>query len=458
MHRLLSTVPSATRASYPIRTGNLVRPLINGEAAFRRICEAIEAAQHSVWLTVAFFAPEFQMPDGRGSLFDVLDRAAARDLDVCALFWRLNPERARWEPRVFSGTPEQREMLATRGSRFRARWDRAFRAYAQHAKSWLIDAGRTTETAFVGGINLTPRSVMSPEHVADGHHHDLYVEVSGPSATDVHHNFVQRWNEASERTANDGVWGHDGDDDLTFPTSVSAPKGDSQVQIQRTVHAGLYSNEHPTPGGEAFFIAGGENSIFEQYLRAIAAARRSIYIENQAIEVPAIITALEAALKRGVAVVALTPAEPKERVSKMRRNPAFRVQFDKIAALGQYAHFALVGLAAPGLNGGRHAIYVHAKTMLVDDAWATIGSCNLHANSLFGHTEMNASFWDHEVVRALRVALLAKHLDQDTAHLDDFAALGLYQQIAKDNHERRDAGDFEWQGSAFSLDPATYGG
>ena len=40
--------------SYPMRSGNLVRPLIDGEPAFRRICEAIEAARQSVWVTVTF--------------------------------------------------------------------------------------------------------------------------------------------------------------------------------------------------------------------------------------------------------------------------------------------------------------------------------------------------------------------------------------------------------------------
>jgi phosphatidylserine/phosphatidylglycerophosphate/cardiolipin synthase-like enzyme len=95
--------------------------------------------------------------------------------------------------------------------------------------------------------------------------------------------------------------------------------------------------------------------------------------------------------------------------------------------------------------------------MLVDDAWATIGSCNLHANSLYGNTEMNASIWDPEVVHALRCELLAEHLDQDTAGIDDRAALCRYRGIARENCRRRDAGDFKWQGLAFSLDPATYG-
>src|SRR5580698_5181109 len=80
----------------------------------------------------------------------------------------------------------------------------------------------------------------------------MYVEVTGPSATDVHHNFVQRWNEASERTSEDGRWAHDATDVLAFPKHVSARCGASVVQIQRMVHPGRYTDGTPTPGGRAF--------------------------------------------------------------------------------------------------------------------------------------------------------------------------------------------------------------
>ena len=46
-------VPAATGA-YPVRPGNLVRPIVDGVPAFQRIADAIEAALDSVWLTVAF--------------------------------------------------------------------------------------------------------------------------------------------------------------------------------------------------------------------------------------------------------------------------------------------------------------------------------------------------------------------------------------------------------------------
>ena len=348
-------------------------------------------------------------------------------------------------------------MLRARDSRFRARWDRAYGAYCQHQKSWLVDAGRPTETAFVGGINLNPHSVVLPGHLGEHQNHDLYVEVTGPSATDVHHNFVQRWNKASERTADDGTWGHDGDDDLAFPSRPSGAKGDSSVQIQRTVHVGRYSDSPPSPEGRPYDLAGGERSILEQYLKAIEAAHRSIYIENQAVGVGAILIALADALKRGVEVVVLVPAEPEDYVRADRRAPERKAFYDLLASLSRHDRFALVGIAGPGADGDRHEVYVHAKIMLIDDAWATIGSCNLHANSLFGNSELNASFWDPVTVHTLRCKLFAEHLGQDTTHLDDGAALGLYRQVARGNRQKRDAGDPDWQGLAFSLDPATYG-
>ena len=81
-------IPYAESGPYPIRNGNRVAPLVDGEPAFRRICEAVEGAKRSVWVTIAFLHPDFQMPDGRGSLFDVLDAAVDRGLDVRVIFWR----------------------------------------------------------------------------------------------------------------------------------------------------------------------------------------------------------------------------------------------------------------------------------------------------------------------------------------------------------------------------------
>ena len=448
-------IPFPESGSYPVRAGNHVRPLIDGEATLRRIGEAVDAAERSVWVMIAFLAPEFRMPDGRGSLFDELDRAAARGLDVRVLFWRNNPESAGYG-NTFAGTAADHAMLRARGSRFRIRWDRVDGVYCHHQKSWLIDAAMPSETAFLGGINLTGHAMTTPGHLGDGEFHDLYVEVAGPSATDVHHNFVQRWNEASERHLADGLFGHGADDVLPLPDRASGERGRSLVQIQRSIPAGRYTDGRATPGGRSHAIAGGERSILDQYLLAIDAARRSIYLEHQSIAIEPILARLDAALQRGVEIVYLAPGVPEGHVLKARRLPERKPQFDRLAQLARHPHFTLAGMAVPR-DGGRADVYVHAKAMLVDDAWATIGSCNLHAYSLFGHTEINASFWAPEVVRALRCELLAEHLGEATSGLDDVAALRLYREIAADNRRRRDRGDAAWRGLAYRLDPAAYG-
>lgn len=453
-----SHIPHVTSGAYPLRGGNLVTPLVDGEPAFRRICAAVEAAQHSAWITIAFINHDFEMPGGHGTFFDVLDRAAARGIDVRVIFWRA-PEEMDNGPNVhFPGTSAQRDFLKSRGSTFLARWDRAQKLYCQHQKSWLIDAGKDSEVAFIGGINLGNRSVISPGH---GHEHgasthDVYVEVEGPSATDVHHNFVLRWNEASERAEPDGLWPPEQvRAELNFPNATSSRAGTSVVQIQRTVRRGQYRDKTATPGGISHVISDGDPSIFDQYIKAINSARNTIYFEDQIIGAPDIIEALHGALGRGVDVVFLVPADPYREMSEARNEPGKKPFYDRLGALGDYDNFTLSGIASQGGKGDYRNIYVHAKICLVDDHWLTIGSTNIANRSFFGDTELNASVWDDDVVKALRTELLLEHLGADTGSMDDRAALAHYRDVARANASRRSEGA-PMEGLAFALDPTTY--
>jgi cardiolipin synthase len=446
-------IPFVQAGSYPKRPGNLVKPLIDGKPAFRRICQACETAQLSIWATVTFLWPNFEMPDGRGSLFDVLDRAAARGIDTRLIFWRPDDETGSFRRNAFWGSAAQIGLLDGRRSGVKIRWDRAHPGFCQHQKCWLIDAGGENETAFVGGINLNPHSMVAPGHKGEGHNHDVFVELAGPSAVDVQHNFVQRWNEASERMANDGCWGAGSATSLPFPTRVPAHRGSAVVQIQRTIHERRYFNGHAPPEGMSFDIASGERSNFHQYCVAIKAARRSIYIENQYVEVPEIVDCLRRALERGVEVILLMPSKPDV---SLQVPPVRRAFLNARTELGTYGNFMLAGIAGVGTDAHRKSIYVHSKLMLVDDEWATVGSCNLHRFSLFGNGEVNAAFSEPDTVRAFRCELFREHLDQDTFNLDDRSAFHLFRTIARANRTKLEAGDHAWQGLAFELDPAAY--
>jgi cardiolipin synthase len=178
--------------------------------------------------------------------------------------------------------------------------------------------------------------------------------------------------------------------------------------------------------------------------------------KRQYVEVAEIVAELHGALKRGVEVVLLAPAIP-EFSPTAHETVERRAVFEARATLGKYDNFTLAGIAGLGSDGLRKAVYVHSKLMLIDDAWATVGSCNLHRFSLFGSGELNAAFSDPEIVRAFRVALFQEHLAQDTSALDDRAAFQLFHRIARENRQRHENSDPAWQGLAISLDPTTYG-
>ena len=447
----MTHIPFVTTGAYPVRAGNRVHPLIDGEPALRRVCDAIDQAHARVWVAVTFLWASFEMPDGRGSFFDALMRARRRGLDVRVLFWRPDDATADLRTNAFWGSPAHLALLEQYAPEISIRWDRAHPGYCQHQKLWLIDVELPTACAFVGGINLNPHSVVAPGHRGAEHNHDLCLEVSGPVVTDVHHNFVQRWNEASERNEADGRWGPDAGRDLAFPEQLAAAGGSTVAQVQRTIHPGRYTSTCATPGGAPFAIADGEFANRDQYIHAIRAACEYIYLENQAVSVQPILEELVAAAQRGVAVVLVVPTvangvdAPGDRQSALLR--------EERRTLAGTSHFTLAGLAGRDANGARQPVHVHAKLMIIDDVWATVGSCNLHRYSLYGNSELNIAFADAVTVRALRCELLAEHLEHDTSGLDGRSALRVFRTVAEENAARRDAGNPDWQGIACAMDP-----
>jgi phosphatidylserine/phosphatidylglycerophosphate/cardiolipin synthase-like enzyme len=98
-------------------------------------------------------------------------------------------------------------------------------------------------------------------------------------------------------------------------------------------------------------------------------------------------------------------------------------------------------------------IYVHTKSVVVDDVWATIGSANMNVRSYTNDTEMNVSFVDgqlddqglHVSVRDYRAELWAEHFDTDPAVFRDRP--GNAPEIIK-----------FWRDSAVIRDPRSGGG
>jgi cardiolipin synthase len=141
--------------------------------------------------------------------------------------------------------------------------------------------------------------------------------------------------------------------------------------------------------------AAGDFSIYTQLLLALSAARRSIYITNPYFLPDGRMRAeLLRAVSRGVRVVVLVPGQIDHNLVRQ----ASRRQFGDLlqARIEIYEYM-------PAL--------LHAKTMVVDGVWATIGSTNLDNRSLALNDELNIVVFNRRVAERLERIFL-----DDLAH------------------------------------------
>ena len=443
-------IPIPDSAFFPPREGNAITPLVDGGTAFDRISSTIESATSSVWVCVAFLEPEATFPQGRGTFFDLLDGATSRGLDVRVLFWHPEGPSADAEDTLCADA-ETTQMLSIRDTRWQARWD-AVGMNCQHQKVWIIDAGTQNETAFVGGINITQGSMANSTHEEPtfgernerySNIHDVHCQIQGPITSDVHQNFVMRWNHASEQDKEYGRWPKTGTENLPEVGSRAAEAGSVKAQITRSILPGLYSD-----------LPEGENSVRQQYLEAFEAAQEYIYVENQIFLSRACLDVIHGTLERGVPVLALVPADPMPELSAARSHPGIAAAYEALAKCGEYPNFCLAAPAALR-TWGYEEIYVHSKTAIIDDAWATIGSTNLIFSSFQGDTEMNVSFWDTQATRAFRIQLFDEHGGFSSAQYGGREAIEELIEIARQNSDKREETQ-PLQGFIYAISPSAW--
>lgn len=63
-------------------------------------------------------------------------------------------------------------------------------------------------------------------------------------------------------------------------------------------------------------------------------------------------------------------------------------------------------------------VYIHAKLMIVDDAYMTLGSSNINTRSMEVDTEINIAHDRPEVTRPARLQLWASHTNGNGAQVD----------------------------------------
>jgi cardiolipin synthase A/B len=131
--------------------------------------------------------------------------------------------------------------------------------------------------------------------------------------------------------------------------------------------------------------AGGSFQNYMLFLLSINSARKSILITNPYFIPDSVMTeALLKAVSRGVRVVVLTPGKIDSRLTYV----ASRSHYGEMLAGGVEIYEYQAGL-------------MHAKTMVVDGIWATIGSTNFDNRSFALNQELNLTVHDGSITRRL---------------------------------------------------------
>jgi phosphatidylserine/phosphatidylglycerophosphate/cardiolipin synthase-like enzyme len=277
-----------------------------------------------------------------------------------------------------------------------------------HQKLVVIDDA----LAFVGGIDITANRWDTPEHRIDdarrrnpwgrpyAPYHDIQAAVDGEAARSLGELARERWRRAGGAL--------DPEDD-----AAPAPEHDVWPRSLRTdlqaVQVAIARSEPPYEGRP------GVREIERLYFDAIAAARRSIYIENQYLSSRAIGDALCASLaaRRGPEIAIVSPRVcagwlEEGTVGLLRRRLAGRLR-----AADRYGRLRLL---YPRLPGDRACLHVHSKLMIVDAQNVRVGSANLSNRSMGLDSECDISVeaaGDPAAaagIRAFRDRLLAEHL------------------------------------------------
>jgi len=352
---------------FPLVDGNRIEPLVNGDAAYPAMLDAIANARHSVGLATYIFDS-----DAAGSLFlDALDKAHHRGVAVRVLVDGVGQR--------YSRTPVP-SILRERGVPVAVFLESAlpirnnYLNLRNHRKILVVD-GRV---GFTGGLNIREGCLLETQ--SKHQVQDLHFRLEGPVVGSLVRTFALDWDFASDEQLNGTAW---------YP--VLEPTGDS---IARGV-----------PGGpdEDF------ETIRRVILGALAQAQRRVRVLSPYfLPDPTLITALNVTALRGVQVEILVPRKSNLRV----------VHWAATSQVGQLLQDGVrVFLTEPPFD--------HTKLMLVDGQWCFFGSANWDQRSLRLNFELNVECYDRALAAKLNGLVDAKLATAEKLTLEWVRALPL---------------------------------
>ncbi len=329
--------------------GNKVTLLVDGAATYAAMFKAVENARDHI--NIETYTIE-DLEDETGRKFaDLLLQKQAEGLQVNLIYDSLGSftTPAAFFQRLRDGGIHVVEFNPTSPLRAHGKWRLA---KSDHRKILIIDG----KVAITGGVNISQVYSSEPSGAGDEKGaqmpwRDTDIQVEGPAVAELQKLFLDTWQRQKGATLSDRTY---------FPEIKE--QGNTLVEV-------LGSTQGET-----------NRTTFIMYVAAITFAENSLHLTNAYFAPdPQIIKALTDAAKRGVDVKIILPGPT-----------------DRSLALyaGQY-HFSDLLKSGVKLYKRRNVL-LHAKTLVIDGVWSTVGSTNMEWWSFSSNDEVNAVILSRE--------------------------------------------------------------
>jgi cardiolipin synthase len=332
--------------AFPLTQGNDVTIYHDGVTAFPAMLKAMEAARHHIHLEYFILQPDLTGT----SILELLAKKAKQGVEVRLLYDAMGSHRLPRRMLKPLGTAGGRYSVFLGVNLLRRRIQVNMR---DHRKILIVDG----QTAFTGGLNIGDEYVGKTRRF--GFWRDTHLQVQGPAVAHLQRIFREDWDFA----AGEYVKG------AAYTPDVST-RGTHAVQV---IHSG--------PDQEL-------KSIREIYFAAILRARRRVWIASPYFVPDAgLRDALCLAGYLGVDVRLLGQYRPDKWVAFF----AGRYYWGDMLAAGVKIYQYTKGM-------------MHAKVVVVDGEWASVGSANLDNRSLYLNFEVNCLLYSPEAAAELERA------------------------------------------------------
>jgi cardiolipin synthase len=328
----------------PLLPGHKIDVLLNGDGAFSTMLKSIRSAKKSI----NFVTYVYWKGDIADQLADALAERAKAGIPVNLL---LDSQGAK--------TMEEKNISKMKKAGVKLVWFRPLKwykfpqyNYRTHRKVLVIDG----EIGFTGGIGIGEEWIGNAED--ENHWRDTSVLVEGPVVHYFQAAFVENWMEAT-RTMLVG--------DIYFPPLK--PVGDAKAQ-------GIRSSPMES-----------SSTVYMLYLLTIASTEHSLYLTTAYFLPDTLLQDhLIHAVKRGVDVRVLVPGPHNDMgmLYQLSRNG--------------YGRLLKAGVKIYEFQ----PTFMHAKTMVADGVFGTIGSTNFDNRSFSLNDEFNLTFHDQEIAREMQ--------------------------------------------------------